>query len=125
MMTTKHHRSHTTMKHHLSFPIRSWVDLHHVCETSRCMAFHFPDCQNCFCLLLTLSNLLSLVFLIPGTSHPKRWSLPSPCCPTSVFFPSNSNPVKLALAGKAQVCLHQNALSSLLSTTFNSQGLRV
>jgi hypothetical protein len=84
-----------------SFPIRSWIDLPHVCNSSPCMAFHFRDCQNCFCLLITLSTLRSPISLIPGTFHPKRWSLRSPCCPASKHFRLNSNPLNLALAGKA------------------------
>src|ERR1700733_10502406 len=97
-----------------SFPIHSWVDLPHVCDTSSCLTSHFRDCQNSFCLLLTLSNLRSLIFLIPGTFHPKRWSLSYPCCPASKHFHLNSNPLNLALTGKAEVCIHQNALSSPL-----------
>ncbi len=56
-------------------------------------------------------------------SYPKRWSLSSPFCPASRHFTSNSIPLNLALAGKAEIYLHQNALSSLLSDTFNSEGL--
>ena len=32
----------------------------------------FPGLPNCFCLLLTLSNLAFLVSLIPGTFHPRQ-----------------------------------------------------
>jgi hypothetical protein len=31
-----------------SFLIRSWVDLHHVCDISGYLAFHFWDYQNFF-----------------------------------------------------------------------------
>src|SRR6266852_1116164 len=111
------------MKRCQSFPIRSWMDLPRVCNPAFCLAFHFRGCQDCFCLLRTLSPLGSLVFLIPGTSHLKRWLLSSPCCPASEHFPLNSNPLNLALIWKAEVNPHQNALSSLLSTTFVSKGL--
>ena len=33
---------------------------------------HFRGCQDCFCLLLTLSNFGSPMLLIPGIFHPKR-----------------------------------------------------
>jgi hypothetical protein len=93
--------------HHLLFPIRSWMDLPHIFDTSNCMAFHFRDCQDCFCLLLTLSNLTSPISLILGTYHLKRWSFSSPCCPTSEHFALISNPLNLALKlGKAEVSLH-------------------
>src|SRR6266566_6997839 len=105
------------------FPIRSWVDLPHVCNSSAWIAFHFPDCQNCICRLLTLSPFGSLIFLIPGTFHPKRWSLSFPCCPASHHLSLNSNPLNLALTGQAEVCLHQNALSSPLSSNFVSKAL--
>src|SRR5713101_2341618 len=94
------------MKHYLSFPIRSWVDLHQVLNMSACLAFHFQDCQKCFCLRLTLSTSGTLIFLIPGTFHPKRWSLSSALCPASKYFSLNSNPLNLALIGKAEVCVH-------------------
>jgi hypothetical protein len=106
-----------------SFPIRSWMDLRHVCESSNSMAFHFRDCQNCFCLLITLSNFGSLTFPIPGTFHPKRSSLSSPCCPVSEHFPLNSDLLNLALTWKPQVSLHQNALSSPLSKICSSKVL--
>jgi hypothetical protein len=96
-------------------PIRSWVDLPHVCDTSNYLAFHFRGCQNCFRLLLTLSTLGSLISLIPGTFHPKRWSLSSPRCPASKHLCLNSDPLNLALTGKPAVRLHQNVLSSPLS----------
>src|SRR6266849_6171634 len=105
------------------FPIRSWVDLPLFCNPSFWMAFHFRDCQTFFCLLLTLSTLISSIFLIPGTFHPKRWPLSSPLCPASKNFPLNSNPLNLALIWKAQVCLHQTDLSSPLSTGLNSKAL--
>ncbi len=54
------------------FPIRSWVDLPHVCNSSVCLGFHLQDCQNCFCPLLTLSTSSFLVSLIPGTFHPRQ-----------------------------------------------------
>src|SRR6266849_2734564 len=108
---------------HQPFPIRYWVDLPQVCESSPCLGFHFWGCQNYFCLLLTLSTFGSPIFLIPGIFHPKRWSLSSPCCPASEYLPLDSNPLNLALIGKAEVCLHQNALSSPLSTNFISKAL--
>src|SRR6266852_1909863 len=111
------------MKRRQSFPIRSWVDLPLVCDPSSGLAFHFQDCQNYFCLLLTLSNLGSLIFLIPGTFHPKRWSLSSSRCPASKYFPLNSDPLNLALIWKVQICLHHNALSSPLSAIFDSKAL--
>src|SRR6266849_2044485 len=88
-----------TMKRGQSFPfpIRSWVDLPHVCDTSTYLAFLFRDCQNHFFLLLTLSSLTLLIFLIPGTFHPKRSSLSSPRCPASEHFSLDSNPIILAL----------------------------
>jgi hypothetical protein len=52
---------------HQSFPIHSWVDLRHVCDTSNCLAFYFRECQLYFCLLLTLS-CLSLK-RIPHSEH--------------------------------------------------------
>ncbi len=39
----------------------------------------FPGLQNYFYLPLTSSNFTFGVFLIPGTFHPRRWSLASPC----------------------------------------------
>ena len=93
------------MKRYQSFPIRSWMDLPHVCDTSSCLAFHFRDHQNYYYLLLTLSTSLSLVFLIPGTFHPMRWSLFSSCCPASKTFFLDSNPLNLALTGKPDVRL--------------------
>ena len=87
----------------------------HVWNTSPCMAFHFQDCQTCFCRLITLSTLRSPIFLIPGTFHPKRWSPPFALCPASKYFPLDSNHLDLTLTGKAEVCLHRNALSSPLS----------
>src|ERR1700674_2864657 len=106
-----------------SFPIRSWMDLPHVCEDSDCLTFHFRDCQNCFCQLLTLSTFTLKIYLIRGTFHPKRSSLSSPCCPALNHSPLNSNRLNLALTGKLDVLLHRNVLSSLLSTTFVSKGL--
>jgi hypothetical protein len=44
---------------------------------------HFRDYRNYFCLPLTSSIFTFTIFPItdpiPDTSHPKRWSLPSPC----------------------------------------------
>src|SRR6266852_9853572 len=99
-----------------SFPIPSWVDLPHTCETSPCVAFHSRDCQNFFCLLITLSDFSFLLSLIPGTFHLKRWSISSPHCPASSIFTLDSDPLNLALIGKAEVCLQPNALSSPLSS---------
>ena len=86
-------------------PDSFWMDLSHVCDTSSCLAFHFRDYQNYYYLLLTLSTSLSLVFLIPGTFYPMRWSLFSSCCPASKNFSSDSNPLNLALTGKPDVRL--------------------
>src|SRR6266849_7837187 len=61
------------------FPIHSWVDLRHVCDTSPLLPFHFQDCQNYFCLRLISSALSLQKFLILGTFHPRRWPLASPC----------------------------------------------
>ncbi|KAN0114347.1 hypothetical protein V8E52_006843 [Russula decolorans] len=89
----------------------------------RRVAFHFRGCQNCFCLPRTSSTFGSPISPIPGTFHPKRWSLPSALCPASERFPLNSDPLNLALTGEAKVFLHQNALSSPLSTNFISKAL--
>src|SRR6266852_6048510 len=111
------------MVKHQPFPIPSWVDPPHVCDSSRWVALHFRHCQNCFCLPLTSSIFTFTIFLIPGTFHPKRWSISSPRCPASNVFPLNSDPLNLALIGKAEVCIHPNALSSPLSTISNSKVL--
>ena len=107
----------------INIPDSFWADLSHVCEDSNCGAFHFWDCQNCFCLLLTLSPFRSMIFLIPDTFHPKRPSLSSPSCPISNHLSFYSNPVNLALTAKLDALLHQNVLSSPLSTNFVSMGL--
>ena len=60
------------------FPIHSWVDLRHVCDTSTCLAFHFRDYQTFFCLPPTSFIFPLKIFLIPGTFHPRRWSLAFP-----------------------------------------------
>src|SRR5882757_9096743 len=92
--------------------IRSWVDLPLVCTASHYLEYHFQDCQNCFCRpLAAFTPFGSLIFLIPGTFHPRRWSLSSPCCPTSEYFPLNSNPLNLAPTRKPDVRLPQNVLS--------------
>src|SRR6266436_3578483 len=103
------------VKHHRSFPIRSWVDLPLICDSSVWMAFHFRDCRNCFCPLLTLSTSAFMISLIPGIFHPRQWPLSSPCCLASKNLPFCSDPLNPALAGKADVRLHQNVLSSPLS----------
>src|SRR5713101_6015985 len=113
------------VKHCQSFPIRSWVDRPRNCESSRYLAFYFQGCQTYFCLPIALSNLGCLIFLIPGTFHLKRWSLSSPCCPASDHFPLNSDPTNLALTGKAEVYLHQTALSSSLSRNFVYKALTI
>src|SRR5712691_11210289 len=106
---------------HQSFP--SWVDLPHVYDSSSCLAFYFRDCQNFFCQLITLSDFTFFIFPIPGTFHPKRWSLSSPRCPASNIFPFHFNPLNLALTRKAEVSFHPNALSSPLSCHFLSKAL--
>ncbi len=65
----------------------------------------------------------TMIYLIPGTFHPKRWPLPSPCCPVSEYFTLNSYPLNLALTGKPEVCLHQNDLLFPLSIIFVSRAL--
>src|SRR6266567_8818136 len=60
-------------------PIHSWVDLRHVCDTSPCIPFHFRDYRDYFCLPPTSSVFGLEIFLIPGTFHPRRWPLASPC----------------------------------------------
>jgi hypothetical protein len=61
-----------TVERRQSSPIRSFLDLPHVCKPSRWITFR--DYQICFFLPLTLSPFGSLIFLIPRTFHPKRWS---------------------------------------------------
>jgi hypothetical protein len=39
----------------------------------------FPGLRICFCLQPTSSSFTLSIFLIPGTFHPRRWSLASPC----------------------------------------------
>jgi hypothetical protein len=73
--------------------------------------------------LVDLERLSSSIFLIPGTFHPKRWSLSSPRRPASKNFALDSDPPNLALTGKAQVCHHQTAPSSPLSENFISKAL--
>jgi hypothetical protein len=53
--------------------------LRHVCDSSPCLLFHFRDYRIYFCLPPTSSISLFSIFLIPGTFHPRRWSLASPC----------------------------------------------
>ena len=60
----------------------------------------------------TQRNFTLMIFLIPGTFHPKRWSLSSPRCPASKHSTLYSNPLDLALTGKSKVCPYQNALYS-------------
>src|SRR6266849_3476505 len=103
------------------FPIRSWVDLPHVCDSSRWMAFYFRECQICFHLPITLSTFRSTIFPIPDTFHPKRWSLSSPRCPTSKDLNFNSDRLSLALTGKPDVRLHQIVLSFPPSILFISK----
>jgi len=110
------------MEHQQSFLIRSWMDLPHVCDTSRCLAFYFRDCQNCFCLLITSSTFGSSIFLIQGTYHPKRWSLSFALCPASNHLPLDSDALNLALSGRAEVYLHQNVLLSPLCDFFHFYG---
>src|SRR6266436_9044389 len=103
------------MQWHRSFPIPSWVDLPHVFLSSTWMAFHSRGCQNYFHLLLILSISTSLISLILGTFHPRQWPPSSPCCPASKHFSFNSNPLNLALIGKAAVYPHQTLPSYPLS----------
>src|SRR6267154_1258027 len=99
------------MQHHLSFPIPSWADLPHICDSSAWIPFYFREYRNYFCLLLALATSPSVIFPIPGTFHPKRWSLSSARCPASNHFTLNSDPLNLALTWKSEACLRQNALS--------------
>jgi hypothetical protein len=71
----------------------------------------------------SLRYFRSPIFHIPGTSHPKRWSLSSPPCPASKHSPFDSDPLNLALTGKTEVGLPQNTPSSPLSTNFISKAL--
>jgi hypothetical protein len=56
-----------------SFPIRSWVDLHHVCNHLNWNMFHSRDYRNFFCPPLTSPNFPFRLFLLPDTFHPRRW----------------------------------------------------
>jgi hypothetical protein len=65
-------------------------------------------------LLLSATHLVELLLTnIPHSGY-KLSSLSSPCCPASEHLTLISNPLNLALAGKADVRLHQNVLSSPL-----------
>ena len=71
-------------------------------------------------LLSTTTNLVEIELTdIPHSWYISRWSLSFPLYPSLEYFPLNSNPVNPALpvagAGKAEVCLYQNNLSSPLS----------
>src|SRR5258708_24224930 len=96
------------VEHRQLFPIRSWVDLHHVCGSSVWKALHFRDYRNYFCLLLTLSNSTFLISHIPGTFHLRQWPLSSPCCLASkgFLFVLLKFDLNLALTWKADGCLH-------------------
>jgi hypothetical protein len=85
------------------------------------MASHLPDCQNCLCLLITLSPLGSLIFLIPAIFHPKRSLLSSRCCPASKHFTLDSDSLNLSLTGKCDVRLHPNDQLSPPSHLFISK----
>src|SRR6266567_5905493 len=61
------------------FPIHSWVDLRQVCDSSSWIPFHFRDYRSYSCLPPTSSIFGLEIFLIPGTFHPRRWPLASPC----------------------------------------------
>ncbi len=61
----------------------------------------FWDGKNYFYLPLTSSNFTFGVFLIPGISHLRQWSLSSPCCLASMHFTLDLNLVNLALTGEA------------------------
>jgi hypothetical protein len=67
------------LKQRQSNPIRSWVDLHPVCDHSPCTPFHFRDYLNFFCLPLTSFIFILGGFQILDTFLPRRWSLGSPC----------------------------------------------
>ena len=92
-------------------------------RTLKSFPYHFRDCRNYFCPLLASSIYYSMIFLILGTFHPKRWSLSSPFCPTSKHFFLGSNLLNITLTRKAEVYLCQNAPSSLLLTKFVSSVL--
>ena len=53
---------------------RSWVDLLPVCENSGWITLHFRAYRNYFCLP-PISLVLARI-PIPGTFHPRKWSLP-------------------------------------------------
>ncbi len=113
------------LHHHQLFLIHSWVDLPLICKSSVCMAFHFQDCRNYFCLLLNLSTSTFVIFPILGIFHPRQWLLSSPCCPALNDLSFDSNPLDPALTRKddVHICLHQNVLSSPLSNILFSKGL--
>jgi hypothetical protein len=105
--------------HIKTLPVISYSFLGGICPTSSGnlhLVWHSisRNCQNSFCLLLTLSTLHSLMSFIPDTFHPKRSSLSSPCCPAMNGSPLYSNPLYVALTAKLDVFLHQNVLSSPL-----------
>jgi hypothetical protein len=88
---------------HLSFPIRSWLDLRHACKS-----FHVWVCRNYFCLPFTSS--------IPASSFRAlfpRGDTYSPCRQISDYFALNFVPIDLFLAGKVDVRPRRHALSTL------------
>src|SRR5258707_2234992 len=101
---------------------RSWGYPHRVCYVSTWTAFHFRDYENYFCRPLT--SLLSSFgeFQIRVTSPPRQSSLVSPCRLVWNYLGWNSNPLYLALRGKADDCLLSHAPSSQLSVDFHSKG---
>src|SRR5216684_521966 len=100
----------------------SWVDLYRVCEVSYCTASHFRDYQNYFCRPLTSLLSAFTTFQIQVTSPPRRSSLVSPRRLVCKYFFCASNPLYLALRGKADVHLRSHAPSSQLSLYFSSKG---
>jgi hypothetical protein len=77
-------------------------------------------------LLLSATHLVSLKLSnIPHSGYisPEAIVAPSPCCPASEYFAFNSDPLNLALTGKAEVCFPQNVLSCPLSIIFFTRGL--
>src|SRR5258708_399121 len=53
------------------FPIRSWVDLHHVCKHWNLITFRFRDYPNYFCLRLTSPNFPFRLFPPSGYISPE------------------------------------------------------
>ncbi len=82
-----------------------------------------PDYRNCSYLPLTSSIFTFVISLIPGTSHPRRWSLAYPHRTTaSKNFGLISNLLDLAPTQKNAFRPHRYALSFSLSLVSGSKG---